>query len=158
MFDWELEFWLCRIDRISWTQKIQVPRSNRMHRSIYIRLSQCAISSHIGSMKGSSCSLHSGAFREAQGSRQWEGDDTPKTVIYYVTVIDAFGGGCRLRELTAFRGLNAFKSSETTNLGHVWRANGAVAVTDATIICCRLPPALINFSLAKAIKAIDQRL
>lgn len=155
MFDWELEFWLCRIDRISWTQKIQVPRSNRMHISIYIRLSQCTISSHIGSMKSSSCSLHSG---EAQGSRQWEGDDTPKTVICYVTVIDAFGGGCRLRELTAFRGLNAFKSSETTNLGHVWQANGAVAVTDATIICCRLPPTLINFSLAKAIKAIDQRL
>lgn len=44
-------------------------------------------------MKGSSFSLHSGAFREAEGSQQWEGGDTPKTVIYYVTVIDALGGG-----------------------------------------------------------------
>lgn len=42
-------------------------------------------------MKGSSFSLHIGAFREAQGAQQWEGDDTPKTVIYYVTVIDALG-------------------------------------------------------------------
>lgn len=44
----------------------------------------------------------------------------PKTVIYYVSVIDALGGGrgCRLRELTAFNGLNAFKSRETKNLGH----------------------------------------
>lgn len=68
------------------------------------------------------------------------------------------GESCRLRELTAFNGLNAFKSRETTNLGHDWQANGAVAVTDATIIYCRLPPAFINFSLAKAIKAIYRRL
>lgn len=70
-------------------------------------------------MKGSSCSLHSRAFREAQGSRQWEGDDTPKTVICYVTVIDAFGGGGVQTPRADSLPWSERKSSETTNLGHV---------------------------------------
>lgn len=49
-----------------------------------------------------------------------------------------------LQELTAFSGLSACESSETTNLGQVWRSNGAVAQTDATMICYRLPPALMT--------------
>lgn len=60
--------------------------------------------------------------------------------------------GSGLQELTAFSGLSTCESSETTNLGQVWRSNGAAAHADATMICYWLPPALMT-SFSKSNKS-----
>lgn len=76
LFDSDLMFLL--MDSIKQKKKTKKNPSPKVQPELQINTATSyTVFSHIGSMKGGSCSLQS----EAQGFWQREADDTPKTVI-----------------------------------------------------------------------------